>query len=302
MQKNSQIVSIIIPNYNGKELLEKNLPYVLKAYRNSGNKIKEIIVVDDASTDDSVTFIKHNFPEIRIIQHRVNRGFSSAVNMGARSAKGKYLALLNSDVIPSKNFLETVLQHFKDDKVFAVSLHEKGYGWARGKFKDGFIEHESGSESEDVHESFWVNGGTGVFRRRYWMKLNGMDEKLLNPFYWEDLDLSYRAAKRGWLNLWDPEAKVVHEHELTIGRISKTFREKIQQRNQLILIWKNITSPNLFRKHIAGLVRRITQHPGYILIVFIALKKWRGIAKARKKERKEAKISDEAICAKFKNG
>ena len=77
-------VSIVIPNYNGKELIEKNLPHVLKAKKYPGNNIKEIIIVDDGSYDDSVNFIKKSFPEIRLIVHKKNRGFYCAVNTGAR--------------------------------------------------------------------------------------------------------------------------------------------------------------------------------------------------------------------------
>jgi GT2 family glycosyltransferase len=292
-------VSVIIPNFNGEELLRANLPRVLTAAENKKNRIVETIVVDDASMDKSVAILKKQFPQVRLIKHKVNRGFSAAVNIGARSAKGSFLALLNTDVIPSNNFLEPVLPHFDKEDVFAVSLHEKNYGWARGFFKKGFVVHEPGLASKKTRETFWVNGGSGVFRRSFWMKLQGMDEKLLSPFYWEDTDLSYRAQKRGWKVLWEPKAKVVHWHASTISKFPKRFREKIQERNQLIFIWKNITSPILFRKHIVGLLARVSRHPGYLRIVIMALMKIRIIKKARKKEKKESKVSDEAIFARF---
>jgi GT2 family glycosyltransferase len=293
-------VSVVIPNYNGEELLKKNLPSVLDAFRNKENNIIEILVVDDASKDRSVALLKKSFPEVKVIKHKKNRGFSSSVNMGARMSRGNLIVLLNTDVIPSKDFLVNALPHFKNEKVFAVSLHEKGYGWARGFFSDGFINHEQGKESKDVHETFWVNGGSGIFRRSMWMELGGMDEKLLNPFYWEDIDLSYRAAKRGWLLFWEPRAKVVHEHESTMKKIPQGYKRRIQERNQLIVIWKNLTSSQLFRKHIAGLFKRIGKHPGYLRIVFTALLNIKSIIKARNKELKEGRISDEAIFAKFK--
>lgn len=294
-------VSVIIPNYNGKELLAKNLPDVIKAAQYKKNKIFEIIIVDDASSDGSVKFLRENFKGLRIIQHKKNRGFSASVNMGARAAKGNLLALLNSDVLPKKDFLEQVIPHFKKKNVFAVSLHEEGYGWVRGKFENGFIGHEPGPESTKVQESFWVSGGSGVFRRDYWVKLGGMDEDLFSPFYWEDVDLCYRAAKRGWINLWEPKANVIHEHEASIRHIKKGYRKKIQERNQLLFIWKNLTSPILFKKHIVGLFNRISRHPGYFLIFLMALLKLRIVFKKRKKEKKEGRISDEAILAKFKN-
>jgi len=292
-------VSIVIPNYNGEKLLAKNLPKVFLAKENAKNRIKEIVIVDDASSDQSVKLIKEKFPEVKMIKHRLNRGFSAAVNTGARAAKGEFLALINSDVIPSEDFLVSVLPHFKKENVFAVSLHEKDYGWAKGAFKEGFIVHEPGKESRKTHDTFWVSGGSGVFRRNYWMKLGGMDERLLSPFYWEDIDLCYRAAKRGWRLLWEPRSKVIHKHELTIGKLPRKKVQRIHERNHLIFVWKNLTSPNLFKKHLVGLISRVSKHPGYLRIVLMALGRIRGVLKARKKEKKESKVSDEAIFARY---
>ncbi len=300
--RNDYKVSLVIPNYNGEELIQKNLPYVISAYKSNENKIVEIIVVDDASSDKSVSLLKKDFPEVKIIKHKINRGFSSSVNTGVRMSKGDLIALLNTDVIPDKDFLVHALPRFEDEKVFAVSFHEKGYGWAKGCFFDGFINHEQGKESKNVHDTFWVSGGSGIFKRSLWMKLGGMDEKLLSPFYWEDIDISYRAAKRGWLLLWEPRVKVVHEHEVTMRKVSQNYKNMIQERNQLVVIWKNITSHQLLRKHLTGLMKRIGKHPGYLKVVFAALMKIRGILKARKKELKEGRVSDEAIFAKFRDG
>ena len=299
-KKNKKLeASVVIPNYNGKELLEKNLPKVLACLENKANRIKEVIVVDDASTDGSVKLIKEKFPEIKLIKHRINRGFSATVNTGARMAKGRLIVLLNNDVVPKEDFLISVFPHFRNKNVFAVSLHEKDFSWAKGKFENGFIVHGPGPKTRKTHQTFWVSGGSGVFRRSQWMKLGGMDEKLFSPFYWEDLDLCYRAAKRGWGLLWEPKARVEHKHESTISRWPKKYVQRIQERNQLLFTWKNLTSPYLFRRHIAGLLNRMVRRPGYIRIVFMALLKIRQVWKARKKEKKETKISDEAIFARF---
>ncbi len=299
-KKNKKLeASVVIPNYNGKELLEKNLPKVLACLENKANRIKEIIIVDDASTDGSVKLIKEKFPEIKLIKHRINRGFSATVNTGARMAKGRLIVLLNNDVVPKEDFLISVFPHFRNKNVFAVSLHEKDFSWAKGKFENGFIVHGPGPKTRKTHQTFWVSGGSGVFRRSQWMKLGGMDEKLFSPFYWEDLDLCYRAAKRGWGLLWEPKARVEHKHESTISRWPKKYVQRIQERNQLLFTWKNLTSPYLFRRHIAGLLNRMVRRPGYIRIVFMALLKIRQVWKARKKEKKETKISDEAIFARF---
>jgi GT2 family glycosyltransferase len=294
-------VSIVIPVYNTKDLIKKNLPKVLLAKKTASNHIVEIIVVDNGSPDKSADIIKKEFPEIRLIRHSINRGFSAAVNTGARAASGNLLVLLNSDVIPEKDFLERIFSSFEDPNVFAVTLHENGYSWARGYFEDGFVGLGEGTGEKDIHESFWVNGGSGVYRRDYWMKLGGMDELLFSPFYWEDIDLSYRAAKRGLISIWNPNGKVEHHHESTVSQFDKRMVARIRERNQLIFIWKNITSQNLFRKHIIGLLSRIIKHPGYLRIVLMALLKIDIVLKARAKEKEESKISDEAIFAKFKN-
>src|SRR5258708_6183481 len=100
-------VSIVIPNWNGRALLENNLPTIIKASKNKENKISEIIIVDDASSDDSVTYLKKNFAkEIKLVVHKVNRGFGASVNTGVRSAKGEFVVLLNTDIIVSDNFLQ----------------------------------------------------------------------------------------------------------------------------------------------------------------------------------------------------
>jgi len=293
-------VSVIIPNFNGEELLKKNLPKVLDAYDYKPNNISEVIIVDDNSRDGSVELIKERFPQVKLVKHKKNRGFSAAVNTGVRASSGRLVVLLNSDVVPEKDFLVSMEKYFEDRSVFGVSLHEKGHSWAKGLFKDGYVQIQPGEEINKSHISFWVNGGSGVFRREYWIKLGGVDEKLLSPFYWEDIDLCYRALKRGYKILWDFESHVTHEHESTIGKFPRKKVERIMERNQLLFIWKNLTSKALFSKHIVGVINRITKSPGYLLIVFMALFRLKTVLKARKKEIKEVVISDEAIFARFR--
>ena len=291
-------ISIVAPVWNGKSLLEKTLPTWVAAMKNSNNKIAEIVLVDDKSTDDTLSYLKMNFrKDIRLICHKKNRGFSATVNTGFRSVKSPLVCLLNQDVEVSPNFLASVTAHFSDPRVFAVSLHEKGYVYAVSKFEDGFIGHGQGKTTNKIHTSFWASGGSAVFSRSIWNKLKGLDESLLSPFYWEDIDLGYRAWKRGYKILWDPDARVIHHHESVINTTSfKKYRlNLIKERNQLIFIWKNLTSANLFRKHIRGLTARVARHPGYIKVVTAALLKIKGILVARRIEKKESIVSDEAI-------
>jgi GT2 family glycosyltransferase len=292
-------VSVVMPNLNCEKLLEKNLPKLIAAKDYAQNGIIEIIVVDDGSWDGSVSFLKKNYPNIRLIKHTTNRGFSAAVNTGVRAAKGDYIFLINTDVVPSTSCLIKVLPIFNDETVFAVSLHEKGFGYAKGTYVDGYIQLAMGEEGNKRHSSFYVSGGSGVFRRNIWVELGGMDERLFSPFYWEDIDLCYRAAKRGYKLLWEPEAIVEHNHESTISRFPKDYVARVRERNQLLMLWKNITSPNLTKKHVVGLIVRTVKHPGYIRIVLMALGRIGITIQKRKKEKKESKVSDEVIFSRY---
>ena len=293
-------VSIIIPNWNGKDLLEKNLPYVLSAKDHKANKILEVIIVDDGSRDDSYKFLKENYGDrVKLIKHTKNRGFSASINTGVRASKGTFICLLNTDVTPEKDFLVSTFTHFNDAKVFGISLHEKGRGGAAGRFREGFIVHDPGKELDEAYETFWISGGSGIFRRSIWMSLKGLDEVLLSPLYWEDLDICYRALKRGFVLLWDPKARVVHTPESTTSKLAKGPLTRVKERNQLLVNWKNLTSPAFFRKHVSGLFKRVFKHPGYIRIVFMALLRIGDVLRLRKIEKRESVLSDEAVFAKF---
>ncbi len=202
-------VSIVIPNYNGAHLLEKNLPMVIEAVHNYEEKKHfdtEIIIVDDASVDDSIQEIKNQIlrlrgQELKIIMNEKNLGFSSTVNKGVRHAKGDILVLLNTDVRPEKDFLLPLVSHFeKDDNVFAVGCMDKSIegekvalrGRGVGRWEKGFLMHARGEVNKN--NTLWVSGGSGAFRKSIWEKLGGFND-LYNPFYWEDIDLSYRGVK-----------------------------------------------------------------------------------------------------------
>jgi len=290
--------SIVIPNWNGEKLLRKNLPAVLKTGAD------EVIVVDDGSTDGSKRYISEltrlriNGLKIRAIFNKKNLGFAASVNKGVRAAKGKIVVLLNNDVVPEKNFLKPLEENFEDSKVFAVSLGEPQWSWTKGKWARGFIEHEPGEKTKKPHISFWASGGSGAFRKDVWEKLGGMDE-LFYPFYWEDVDLSYRAWKRGYKIIWDPRAVVYHKHEGTISRFSKKYVSLIAERNRLLFIWKNITSPKMILEHKFWLIKKLLTNLGYWRPFLMALLKFPFVLKRWFRECKEAKIRDENIFMQF---
>ncbi|MBI4058837.1 glycosyltransferase family 2 protein [Candidatus Microgenomates bacterium] len=288
------MTSVIIPNWNGEDLIEKNF----SSWVDLG--ADEIIVVDDYSTDKSIEKLKVQSEKCKVIENNKNLGFARSVNKGVKAAQGDIIILLNTDVKPDKNLIKAILPHFNDEKVFGVSFAEEKFSWSRGLWKDGFIQHEPGERINNLHETFWISGGSGAFRKSIWDELGGLDE-IYAPFYWEDVDLCYRALKRGYKLLWEPRAKVLHKHEGTIGKyFSKSYVNFIQERNQLLLIWKNITSKKMFREHINGLMGRLLRSPGYIKVVLAALTKLSQIKKSRLQEIREAKVTDEEVFAQFK--
>jgi O-antigen biosynthesis protein len=245
-------ISIVIPNYNGEKILEKNLPKVLIAAGDA-----EIIVVDDASVDKSLEKLETFGERIKIVKNKKNLGFSSTVNKGVKEANGEVVVLLNTDVIPEKGFLIPLLAHFKDDKVFAVGCMDKSVennkivfrGRGVGKWDKGFLIHSRGEVNRA--STFWVAGGSGAFKKNIWDKLGGLNS-LYDPFYWEDIDLSFRAVKSGYKILFEPKSVVIHEHEKgTIKNIYSDSEVKaIAYRNQFIFVWKNITDLVLELNHL----------------------------------------------------
>ncbi|MBN1263834.1 MAG: glycosyltransferase family 2 protein [Candidatus Pacebacteria bacterium] len=288
--------SIIIPTWNKKNLLKKNLPLVIAA----GDKEEvELVVVDNGSIDGSVDFLKKISAEtkslkINLLELPRNFGFAYAVNLGAEKARGEFLVLLNNDVVPEKGFLKPVGRVFLDPKVFALSLNEPQFSWAGGEFKNGFLAHKPGEKTKKIHHSLWASGGSGVFRKRIWQELGGFD-LLYEPFYWEDVDLSYRAWKRGYRVLWEPEAVVHHLHEASVSRFPKKYVDLIKQRNELLFIWKNITSQKMFSEHKRFLVKRLRGKPGYFKVLLATLIKTPQVLVRRRQEKKAAKLTDEEV-------
>lgn len=282
-------VSIVIPNWNGIEKLKKNLPQVLNT-----RGVDEFIIVDDGSTDKSSEFIRANFPKIKLIQKKNNEGFSSTVNLGVSQATNPLIFLLNTDAVPKSDCLDYILPHFNELRVFSVSCNTGG-NWSWAHFKEGYFWHYQVPVKEELsaHETLWANGGSGVFRKSIWDELGGLDE-LYNPFYEEDIDLGYRAVKRGYINFWEPQALVEHHKEpgVIVENFSQNTISKIAQRNQLFFIWKNIHDEKLINEHIFTLYKKIFTHPKYFLIVLSASVHIFKIMDKRTKEKLASKITD----------
>ena len=314
-------ISIVIPNYNGEKILPKNLPHVLAAAKDYKDGKAEIIIPNDPSTDNSKEVIAEFIDSLQGTgvtgktidnTNKAESGFSKNVNRGVALATGDVLILLNSDVRPHKDFLEPLLTHFADDKVFAVGCMdesiENGKTVLRGRgiayWARGFLHHQAGSL--DKTNTFWVSGGSGAFSKRLWDKLGGLDV-LFNPFYWEDIDLSYRALKSGYTLIFEPKSRVVHEHEE--GAIKTKFKpkhiQKIVYRNQFFFIWKNITDRNLFVSHILWMpyhiIKALTRSDWvFFKGLFLAIMQMSHVRRSRYRARKYFVRIDREILKEFR--
>lgn len=248
-------ISVVIPNYNGAKLLSKNLPNVVKNLPDC-----EIIIVDDASIDNSLEILKKDFRKIKVIKHSQNTGFAQSANDGVAAATGKLVVLLNSDVSPRNNFLKRVTGHFKNPRNFAVGFadfsHENGQIIKRGRggavFKQGFVSHFA--QKPIFGETLWVSGGSGIFDKKKFQELGGFD-KVFAPFYWEDIDLSFRAWRSGFICRYDPGAQVDHFHQE--GAVKKTkspfLVKTVSYKNQFLFVWKNISDTLWLIQHLLWL-------------------------------------------------
>src|SRR5581483_3486387 len=153
-----------------------------------------------------------------------------------------------------------LLSHFDHEGVVAVGCMDKSIedgktvlrGRGIGQWKKGFLIHTAGSIEGKL--TLWASGGSSAFRRSYWKKLGGL-YSIYNPFYWEDIDLCYRAWKSGYTIMFEPKSIVVHEHEEGAIR-SQNSASKIKiiaYRNQFIFVWLNITDRNYLQNHIGML-------------------------------------------------
>ena len=291
-------VSIIIPNFNGKDILGKNLPVVLKACEKFGLHQTEIIVVDDASSDESVSFVEKNFPQIKLVIHQVNQFFAATCNTGVSLAKGQIVVLLNSDVVPEVDFLPPLVNHFNNEETFSVGCREvdcrNGKEILSGKgimmFKRGLVVHRRAPE-QDAGITSWTSAGSAAYSREKWEKLGGLDT-LFRPAYEEDRDLSYRASKHGWVNLYEPKSVVHHHHETTNQKVFGNRKIEIYSfKNQFLFVWKNITDSKYLLSHLVWLPYHLTltnfRTDGRLLQGFIlALKQLPEVLKSRRSVKK----------------
>lgn len=242
--------TIVIPNYNGIKYIEMCLESI---YGGTTTDV-EVIVVDNASTDDSLMLVEEKFPQVRVIKNSENTGFSVAVNQGITTSTTPYVILLNNDTRVDKTFvreLERVLDDDKDNKVFSasarlVSLHDKektddagdfycAFGWAfaRGKGKNP-------ARYDKNCEIFAACAGAAIYRRALLSneKVGLFDEE--HFAYLEDIDIGYRAKIYGYQNRFAANSVVYHAGSATSGSRYNAFKVKLAARNSVYLIYKNM--------------------------------------------------------------
>ena len=290
---NRASASVVIPNWNGRDLLEKYLPSVVTAL--AGHPDNEVVVVDNGSTDGSAQYLRDYFPQVKLVALEKNLGFGGGSNAGFRAAKNDIVVLLNSDMRVEPDFLAPLLEGFHDPRVFAVSCQiffsdptkkREETGLTQGWWADGAlrVRHRLDDSLSERMPCFYGGGGSCAFDRHKFLELGAFDE-LLRPFYLEDTDLGYQAWKRGWWVYYEPRSVVWHEHRGTIGKkFSPEYIQGVLKKNFILFVWKNISdwrkllanfayvwsgsALSLFfgdspeRANFAGLARAVLQLPG----------------------------------------
>jgi len=240
------MISVIIPIYKNTALFLKNLQHNLLFVKNA-----EIIVVNDDPETNLNESLKKIYPQATLINNPKNLGFGPSVNLGVKAASSDFLLLLNSDVLLLDNSFETALQEFKDPKLFGLSfaqINNDGHVSVanQGKFVAGLFQH-SVKPADSVVATLWPDGGACLLRRSLFNELGGFDPRFA-PFYWEDVDLGFRANQAGYRVLFYPKVKVKHNHATTINKYhSQAFTRTINYRNQLLFTWKHIRGLSLLK-------------------------------------------------------
>lgn len=261
-------ISVVITNWNGKSILQKHLEHII----NTSPEATEFIFSDDASSDQSVDYVKSlqkKYKNLKIIAHKTNQGFAQNSNNAVKKAVGDLVVLLNSDIHPKLGYISATLKHFSDPKLMGVSFAEVGHeNYGKAFWKNGYIQIEPGISTK-THIAAFICGGSSIVRRDIFLKLGGFDT-IYKPFYFEDLDLGLRAWRSGYKLLFEPNSIVEHQHEQTISKFPKQFVIYVKERNHLISVLRNITDKNMLWQNFFAQIGRVLTGPNYIKIILAA--------------------------------
>ncbi|MEN3324191.1 glycosyltransferase family 2 protein [Mariniflexile soesokkakense] len=244
-------IAIVILNWNGKKLLGQFLPSVIEH-----SKEATVYVVDNASTDDSINFVKTAFPLIKIIQNTENGGYAKGYNDALKHIEADVFCLLNSDVEVTKNWLSPIIKTFKNEFNTAIVqpklldfnkrdyfeyagaaggfIDKYGYPYCRGRIFNT-IEKDNG-QYNDTAEIFWASGACLFIRKHVFNELNGLDEAFFA--HMEEIDLCWRAKNLGYTVKYIGQSTIYHVGGATLSNTNpkKTF---LNFRNSLFTVTKN---------------------------------------------------------------
>ena len=247
-------IAIVILNWNGKKLLEQFLPTIVKY---SSLDFVSIYVADNASTDDSINYIKTNYKEVNIIQNDKNGGFAKGYNDALQHIDADIYALVNNDIEVSENWLNPVIQLFKSEKNTAVIqpkildfknktyfeyagagggfIDNYGYPFCRGRIFESVEEDQH--QFDDTSNIFWASGACFFIRSNVYHQLNGFDEDYFA--HQEEIDLCWRVQNLGYDVKYVGQSKVYHVGGATLNETNphKTF---LNFRNSLFSLVKNL--------------------------------------------------------------
>jgi GT2 family glycosyltransferase len=240
-------ISIVIPNFNGEVLLPQVLPTVFIAADNTGLPY-EIIVVDDCSTDGTLTMLANNFPRVKVMKNENNRGFSYTSNKGISAAAYDWVLLLNSDVKLEPGYFIPLLKYGQYKKIFGVM--GRITGWDNDAIQDGakypffhgvkiktsgnYLLADEQAMTAGLY-TMYLSGANAFMNKRAFIAIGGFNE-MFSPFYVEDFELSLRAWRLGYECYYDHFAVCRHRTSTTIvSGNRKDFVKKIYNRNKMYL-------------------------------------------------------------------
>lgn len=288
-------ISVVIPNYNGKSLLEQNLPSIYAALEHA-NIEYEIIVTDDCSSDDSIEFLKTTYPDIKIFSTSTNLGFSGNCNNGIKNATKALTCITNTDVNFDINYFKKALPHFSDENLFAVkgkivnyegdpenitTINETCLTYIkRGviRFKCD-IEPDNNKMSKDIGGQY-VGLGCCFVANTHLLKSIGGFYEIFSPYYWEDSDIAITALEQGYNLIYEKDCVIYHNHGSTISKTQAGSKRKIiSNRNKLIFSWLHLKGSSNWLRHILFILlnffsRWIVLDIKYYISLFLALKKY----------------------------
>ncbi len=251
-------IAIVILNWNGKKLLEQFLPSVVKYSQEA-----KVYVADNASTDESKSFLKDNFKEVVIIQNKTNGGFAKGYNDALKNLKEDLLILLNNDVEVTQNWLQPIINEFNQDSSLVAAqpkildfknknyfeyagagggfIDQFGYPFCRGRIFNS-IERDKG-QYNDIKKIFWATGACLIIKNNEFKELNGFDEKFFA--HQEEIDLCWRIQKTGGTIKYIGNTTVFHVGGATLSNYdpTKTF---YNFRNSLLMLIKNVNSSKVW--------------------------------------------------------